>query len=296
MVAFYAVLMFHYDLVLTGVALVTALLNVAALRTVARAPRRPHARLQQDRGKAIGAAMAGLQTIETSRPPAPRATSSPAGPATRPRRQRRAAAAAHRPAALAVVPPFLGAQHRCWSWALGGLRVMDGETEHRHAVAFQALMRRLHGSGQPLVALGGTLQEVQGRHEPARRRAARRARPRAGDAAGRTTPEDGGGVRQAHRPPRAARRHLRLQPAGAAADRRTSTSRCSPGSASRSSAGRGAASRRSRKLVTGLYEPWAGEILFDGTPRAACPARVLTNSLAVSTRTSSCSRAPSART
>jgi ABC-type bacteriocin/lantibiotic exporter with double-glycine peptidase domain len=33
------------------------------------------------------------------------------------------------------------------------------------------------------------------------------------------------------------------------------------------------------RLVAGLYEPWSGEILFDGLPRKALPRRVLTSSI-----------------
>lgn len=35
------------------------------------------------------------------------------------------------------------------------------------------------------------------------------------------------------------------------------------------------------KLISGLYQPWKGEILFDGKPRQEHPKSVMTGSLAV---------------
>src|SRR5690606_11050253 len=65
MTIFYAALMFVYDITLTFIVILIALLNVAAIRLAARARTDGSRRLMQDQGKLTGTAMNGLQMIET---------------------------------------------------------------------------------------------------------------------------------------------------------------------------------------------------------------------------------------
>ena len=55
----------QYDVVLTSIAVSIALLNLVALQYVSRKRVDLNQRLQADRGRMIGTAMGGLQTIET---------------------------------------------------------------------------------------------------------------------------------------------------------------------------------------------------------------------------------------
>src|SRR5262249_25010449 len=65
MAVFFIAVMFYYDVLLTLLGLGIAALNVLALRHVSRRRIDVNQRLLQERAKLLGAAMAGLQTVET---------------------------------------------------------------------------------------------------------------------------------------------------------------------------------------------------------------------------------------
>jgi NHLM bacteriocin system ABC transporter peptidase/ATP-binding protein len=277
-IAFYAVLMVQYDLVLAAIAVVTAALNMAALRYVSRLRTDLNQRLLQDRGKAMGTAMGGLQTIETLK-----ATGAESDFFARWSGQQAKVVNAQQRLQLATellgaVPPLLLTLDTALILGVGGVRVMDGQLSMGMLVAFQSLVLLFLSPVNRLVTLGGTLQEVRG--DMARLDDVLRART---DPAVAPTEES----------PIAEDAPVKLS--GALEMRGVSFgySRLEPplienfdivlrpGSRVALVGGSGCGKSTVAKLVSGLYEPWSGEVLFDGRPRASVPRSVITNSLGV---------------
>ena len=170
---------------------------------------------------------------------------------------------------------------------LGGLRVMDGELSMGMLIAFQALMMAFLAPVNSLVNMGSALQEVRGdmnRLDDVLRAQAERMERR------RAAPD--GGRRSARRswptPPPA--RLTGTWSCGASRSAtagwsrrssRTSPSTLKPGMRVALVGGSGSGKSTVARLVSGLYEPWAGEVLLDGMPRSSVPRPVMTSSFAV---------------
>ncbi len=161
-VAFFGAVMWHYDPVLTRVSLGVALLNFVVLKWTSRRQIDGNRRLLRDREKTGGAAMAGLQIMETLKASGQESeffvrwlgfevnllnSEQQLGTSTR---------------LLASVPPLLLAIDIALVLGIGALRVMDGHITIGMLVAFQAWnLFFLEPIGQ-LVELGGALQEAHG--------------------------------------------------------------------------------------------------------------------------------------
>jgi len=146
-------------------------------------------------------------------------------------------------------------------------------------VAYQSLVSSVNRPLGNLVSFGGTLQELQGDmsrlddvmrypEDPQYRRSAKRARSGNGGAVKlnpRVTLRDVTFGYSPLEPPLIEGFNLTIE----------------PGQRVALVGGSGSGKSTVAKLVSGLYEPWKGDVLFDGVPRKDLPRDLITNSLAV---------------
>jgi NHLM bacteriocin system ABC transporter peptidase/ATP-binding protein len=279
-IGFYAAMMYQYDALLTFLGVAIALLNVAVLRHVSRKRVDENQRLQMDRGKYVSTTMNGLQVIETLKATGAEADffARWAGNQTKVlNAQQRLGVPSQ---IVGAVPPFLMALNTAAILGVGGLRVMDGSMTMGTLVAFQSLMSSFLTPVNQMVTLGSTLQEVESdmkRLDDVRRY---RTDPRleGPDLPADGDPETGAAKLSGHlelrglsfgysrlEPPLVQELDLTLKPGDRVALVGTS----------------GSGKSTVAKLVAGLYDPWEGEILFDGKSRSAIPQSVMTSSLAM---------------
>lgn len=278
MVVFFGLLLLEYDVRLTLIGIGVALMNVLALRYFSRRRVDANRRLQQDEGKLMGTSMNGLQTIETLK-----ATGREADFFVRwsgyqskvvNTQQQLALYDRH----LETICGFLSGTNTVAVLALGSLKVMNGAWSIGTLVAFQSLMASFLGPFNALVNLGGMFQSVEGAMN--RLDDVLRYPTDAQLDAGPTVLPARNSAVKLHGclelrnvtfgysrldPPLIENFSLTLQ----------------PGQRVALVGGSGSGKSTVAKLVSGLYEPWSGEILIDGLPRRSYPRYLLANSLAL---------------
>lgn len=278
MVVFYAILMLQYSVVLTFMGVFIAAFNMYALKYVSRRRNDENQRLLQEQGKMLGTAMSGLQTIETLKATGGEDDffSKWAG------YQAKTVNAGQRlgfyTLTLEAIPPLLFSLNNALILAVGGFMVMDGDLTMGMLIAFQALMNAFMMPINNLVNLGSQLQQADG--DLKRLDDVLSNKPMVLSEA-ELSKEDF----QAGKTKLSGFLELKNITFGYSRLEKPLIENFSlklkPGSRVALVGGSGSGKSTISKIITGLYEPWEGEVLFDGKTRLQIPRNVMSNSLAL---------------
>ena len=276
MIVFFAAVLFQYDPVLTLVGIAVVSLNVAALQYVSRKRVDANRRLHQEKGKLQGTAIGGLQTIETLK-----ATGGESDLFTRWSGYQTKVVNTRQDLErytqlLGAVPPLLSAVNTALVLGIGGLRVMNGDLTLGSLVAFQLLIASFIAPVNRLVNLGSRLQTAEAdmsRLDDVLRYQLDRSLVRDPRDLSPEAPVKLAGSLELNK---VSFGYSRLAPP-LIEDLDLSLT---PGARVALVGGSGSGKSTIARLVTGLYQPWAGEILFDGRRRSEIPPEVMANSLA----------------
>lgn len=278
MVVFYAALMFSYDVMLTLAGISVAALNVVFLRYVSRKRRDTNQRLANDAGKLIGTSMNGLQMMETLKASGMESDFFAKWSGYQCKVMNGMQEMGSIGVLLVVVPPLLTTLNAILILSLGGLRVMDGYMTIGMLVAFQSLTASFFEPINQLTGMAVKIQEMESDMNRLDDVLRYRCDPQVEAVSESANKEMAPARLQGHLelrdlsfgysrldPPLIENFNLTLRPGARVA--LVGASGCGKSTIS--------------KLVMGLYEPWHGEILFDGRPRRDVERPTLTNSLAM---------------
>ncbi len=263
---FYLALMVRYDRFLATVSLAVAGLNILALRIVARQRSDANAALLQEEALLLGSAVSGLERIETLKAGGAESTFFMRWLGSQARvvnaRQRFAVPSQ----VLNAVPRLLTTINITAILALGGLRVIDGAISIGTLFAYVLLMQLFIAPFTTFVELGADVQEMDGDVR------------RIQDVL-RYPMETPGTVRRVEPVRLAGELELRAVSFGYSTQAQPTVRDISfviaPGRRIALVGPSGSGKSTIAKLVSGLYVPWSGQVLFDGVEREAIDPALL---------------------
>ncbi len=284
MIVLYGLIMFLYDWVLTLITIAFAAANLLALRYLSRSRVDANIRLAQETGKVAGVAIGGIQTIETIKASGLESDSFTkfAGYYAKSLNAQQELAIPSQ--VLNTIPVLLTALATTCILVVGGLRVMNGSLSIGMLVAYQTLTTGFLNPVNELVNFGSTLQDLEADlnrlddvlENPVDPEAEREINGNSDNVLAPVTLnsfrlEGNVELRSLNfgyyplEPPLIDDLNLIIQ----------------PGQRVALVGGSGSGKSTVAKLVTGLYQPWSGEILLDGRSRQNIPRSVLASSLAM---------------
>jgi NHLM bacteriocin system ABC transporter peptidase/ATP-binding protein len=278
MMVFYLLVMITYSVKLTLVPLLVVVLNIAYLKYVSSQRVDANSKLQQDQGKMIGTAMGGLQIIETLKASGSEGDffSRIAGYEAKSVVQQQDIGVSTN--YLNTVPLLLTALSDALVLIFGGFEVMAGAITVGSLIAFRTLMTSFINPVTVLMQIGSQYQEMTADMNRLDDVLNYKTDPIFEESAAAADSSEGheklqGAVEikgltfgySVLEPPLIENFSLYLEPG-----RRVALV-----------GGSGSGKSTIAKLISGVYEPWNGEILLDGKRLREWPRRVLSNSVAM---------------
>jgi ATP-binding cassette, subfamily C, bacterial len=280
---FYCIVMFYYDVTLTVIALLIALTNFTCLQWVAGRQKELNLRQSKEQGRLSGITIATLQNIETIKASGLEDGFFTQWQGTYAKATNASVDVQLTGAHLGLLPNLLGRVSTILVLVIGGLRVMSGDISIGMLVAFQSLMGSFMSPLGTLMALGTTLQALYAdimRVDDVMNNPQDPIYTGANDTTdAEENPDDTSPARLS------GRLELRDLEFGYSSLEAPLVKKFNlivePGQRVALVGGSGSGKSTIAKLIMGLYQPWTGDILFDGQKREAIPRRVFLNSVAM---------------
>lgn len=279
-VIFYAVLMFSYDVLLTIIGIVMASLNILALQLVSKSRKDGNRRFMNENGKLLGTTTSGISMIETLKASGRENDFFTTWTGYLAKVMNAQQELGWLTARLNVVPPLLMSLTTTIILGSGAMRVMDGQMTLGMLVAFLYLMNNFMGPVNQLVRVGSLLQETEGDmgriddvlNYEVSNEFVEKKKP--------IIEEDLVGLSKLTG-------HFEMKNVTFGYNTTMPalindfSLKLRPGSRVALVGGSGSGKSTIAKIASGLYEPWGGEVRFDGQLRKDIPRPVITESVAV---------------
>ena len=276
MMVFYLVLMLRYSPFLTLIGLASVLVNLVMARIISN-KRVNLTRVQlRDEGKLASATLAGISMTETIRAAGAEAGFFRRWAGYQASVNTQNVKFSHMSATMGIIPAFIGTAANYMVLFFGVLFAMNGHFTLGMIAVFQGFLNAFMGPARTLIEAGQTIQELRTDMERVED-----VMQYPDDPYVRETPA-GAGADFAKLKGHVELKHVTFgySPLGSPVVQDFSLD-IKPGSKVAIVGGSGSGKSTISKLISGLYQPWEGEILFDGKPIGDIPRAVFTGSVAV---------------
>jgi len=287
MMVFYFLIMLQYDRLLTGIAFVFASINFFALQLMLRTRVDANLKLAQEYGKVNGVAIAGIQTIETLKASGLESDSFAKFAGYYAKALNAQQDLGLQSQVLTILPTLLSALMTASILTVGGLKVMDGTLSVGMLVAYQSLMAGFLGPIDSLINFGSLLQDLEADLNRLDDVLQNSVDPEVERGPEESKGEGGKTFSLPQSPITGLQGYVELQNITFGYSRvekpliEDFSLSLKPGQRVAVVGTSGSGKSTIAKLICGLYQPWSGEILFDGTPRKQISRSVLTSALAM---------------